>query len=159
MELHSTSATLSEILLEEVQIEFEVDGFNIIAPAKALLYLRPQPNIIFEVSDVPRALKKAVKAGLSQSEAKGSEVRVPVLSGGPTVIELENGTTVNVIPSSLFPMQKDGVLYCRSLPCVALDTGRPLNSIQFSMMNFSRRLRYPLPHLAAPPLANRLLCL
>ena len=151
MQHHSTSETPSEIPLEEVQIEFEVDGLTIVAPARAVLYLRPQPNIVFEVKDVPRALKEATKTKPSQSETTGPEVRVPILSGGPTVIELENGTEVSVIPSSFFPLQKDGVLYCSTLPCVALDTGRPLNSIKFSVMNFSRRLRYPLPHLAAPP--------
>ena len=38
-----------------------------------------------------------------------------------------------------------------TLPCVVLDTGRPLKSIQFSVMNFSRRVSYLLPLLEAPP--------
>ena len=149
--MDSSSESPYEIFLEEMQVEFEVDGLKVVAPARAVLYLRPQPNVVFEVKDVPGALRKAAKAGSSQSGVTGSAVRVPILSGGPTAIKLDNGTAVNVISSRWFPVQKDSVLYGCTLPCVALDTGRPLYSIQFRVMNFSRRLRYPLPYLEAPP--------
>ena len=47
--------------------------------------------------------------------------------------------------------RKRAFCYVSSLPCVVLDTGRALKSIQFSVMNFSRRVFYPLPYLEAPP--------
>ena len=149
--MDSSSESPYEIFLEETQVEFEVDGLKVVAPARAVLYLRPQPNVVFEVKDVPGALRKAAEAGSSQSGATGSAVKVPILSGGPTAIKLDNGTAVNVISSRLFPVQKDSVLYGCALPCVALDTGRPLYSIKFSVMNFSRRLISPLLYLEVPP--------
>ena len=149
--MDSSSESPYEIFLEETQVEFEVDGLKVVAPARAVLYLRPQPNVVFEIKDVPGALRKAAETGSSQSGATGSAVKVPILSGGPTAIKLDNGTALNVISSKLFPVQRDSVLYGCTLPCVALDTGRPLNSIQFNVMNFSRRLIYPLPYLEDPP--------
>ena len=54
MESQSTSEVSSEILLEEMQVEFEIDGRKVSTPAKAVLKLRPSPGIVFKVWDVPR---------------------------------------------------------------------------------------------------------
>ena len=56
MESQSTSEVRSGIFLEEMQVEFEIDGGKVSAPAKAFLYLRPQPSVVFEVRDVPNAI-------------------------------------------------------------------------------------------------------
>ena len=151
MERHSTSEVHTNVPLEEMQVEFEIDGGKVSAPAKAVLYLRPSPSVVFEVWDVPRDLKGAAKAASSQSAPTGSTVRVPTFSEGPSSIRLENGTTVNVVPSSWGINQKERALYASTLPCVVLDTGSLLKSIQFSLMNFSRRVTYLLPLLEATP--------
>ena len=143
--------TQSRVLLEEMQVEFEIDGQNVSAPAKAVLDLHPNPNLVFEVWDVPRNLRRAAKVTPGQSKSSGSTVRVPLLSEGPSTIKLENGTTVNIVLSSWVFNQTERALHASTLPCVVLDTGRPLETIQFSVMNFSQEVYYPLPYLEAPP--------
>ena len=151
MESQSTSEVSSEILLEEMQVEFEIDGRKVSTPAKAVLKLRPSPGIVFKVWDVPRNPEWSDEIAPGQPVFTTSKGSIPMRSEGPTSLRLKNGTTVDVVPSSWSYSQKESVLYVSTLPCVVLDTGRPLKSIQFSVMNFSRRVFYPLPYLEAPP--------
>ena len=149
--MDSSSESPYEIFLEGMQVEFEIDGGKVSAPAKAVLYLRPSPSVVFEVWDVPRDLKGAAKAASSQSAPTASTVTVPTFSEGPSTIRLENGRTVNVVPNSWVVNQKKGALYASTLSCVVLDTGSLLKSIQFGLMNFSRRVIYLMPLLEATP--------
>ena len=151
MERLSTSEVHTNVPLEEMQVEFEIDGRKVSAPAKAVLYLRPSPSVVFEVWDVSRDLKGAAKAASNQSASTGSTIRVPTWSDGPSTIRLENGTTVNVVPKRWSWAQTKSDLYSAQLPCVALDTSSPLKSLQISVMNFSQKVYCPLPHLEAPP--------
>ena len=80
--------------------------------------------------------------------SKGS---IPMRSEGPTSLRLTNGTKVDVVPNSWICTQDEGTLCAARTPYVVLDKGRPLKSIQFNVMNFSRRLIYPLPYLEVPP--------
>ena len=149
--MDSSSESPYEIFLEEMQVEFEIDGGKVSAPAKAVLYLRPSPSVVFEVWDVPRDLKGAAKAASSQSAPTASTVTVPTFSEGPSTIRLGNGTTVNVEPKRWSFAQTKSDLYSAQLPCVALDTSSPLKSLQISVMNFSQKVYCPLPYLEAPP--------
>ena len=151
MESQSTSKVHSEILLDEMQVEFEIDGRKVSVPAKAVLYLRPQPSVAFEVREVPRNPKWSDKLAPGQPVFTTSKGSVPMMSEGPTTLELENGMTVNVVPNSWFPTQKESALYASTLPCVVLDTGTPLEVIRFSVMNFSQKVSYPRPFLDASP--------
>ena len=151
MERNSTSEVHTNIPLEETQVEFEIDGRKVSAPAKVVLYLRPSPSVVFEVWGVPRDLKAAAKAASSQPASTRSTVRVPTWSDGPSTIKLENGTTVNVVLNRWSSAQTKRDLFSAQLPCVALDTSSPLKSLQISVMNFSQKVYYPLPYLEAPP--------
>ena len=151
MESQSTSEVRSEIPLEEMQVEFEIDGRKVSTPAKAVLKLRPSPGIVFKVWDVPRNPEWSDKVVPGQPTLTSPKGSIPLFSEGPTSLRLKNGTTVDVVPSSWICTQEEGTLYAAQLSYVVLDKGRPLKSIQFSVMNFSRRVSYLLPLLEAPP--------
>ena len=147
--MDSSSESPNEIPLEEMQVEFEIDGQKVCAPAKAVLEIRPSPGIIFKVWDVPRNPEWSDEVPPGQPVFTTSQGIIPMLSEGPTTLRLTNGTTVDIVPNSWIFSQEEGTLSAARLPYVVLDSGTPLEVMQFSVMNFSRKVRYPLPHLEA----------
>lgn len=151
MNSDSVTETQSRVLLEEMQVEFEIDGRTVSAPAKVVLALRPIPDVAFEVWDVPRDLRRAAQADPAQLASAATTKWMPMLSEGPATIQLDNGRTVEILPNSWMFSQTENTLYASALPCVGLDTGHPLERMQFSVMNFSPRVRHQYLHLEAPP--------
>ena len=103
----------AEIALTEVDIEFPKEGLS--SRAHVLLSLSPVPDIRFEVLHDSPAIHSLLVDGLIQNE--------------PVAIRLETGVLVQVMPygTSLVPV--DGsVTY--------LDTGEPLHSVDFGLINF-----------------------
>ena len=114
--------------LQEMQIEFELGGQTVKTPAKASLRLIPQPNLVFETSGFP----KPMPSGSLSTEA-------------PTMIKLETGVEVELVPGIWLPFLNDPVLRPRFSPCTVLQTGGLPKSVQFSILNF------PEPLLGAGP--------
>ena len=103
----------AEIALAEVDVEFLKEGLS--SRAKVLLDLSPVPDIRFEVLHDSPAIHSPLVDGLIQNE--------------PVVIRLSPGIQVEVMPygTSLIPV--DGSV-------IGLDTGEPLHSVQFGLINF-----------------------
>ena len=103
----------AEIALAEVDIEFPGTGLS--SRAQVLLSLSPVPDIRFEV--------------LHDSAAIHSLLANSLLQAKPMAIRLNTGIQVEVMPygTSLVPV--DGSV-------IGLDTGEPLHSVQFGLINF-----------------------
>ena len=103
----------SEITLAEVDIEFPKEGLA--SRAQVLLSLSPMPDVRFEVLHDSPAIHSLLVNDLIQNE--------------PTAIRLKTGVQVQVMPfgTSLVPV--DGFV-------TALDTGEPLHSVHFGLINF-----------------------
>ena len=103
----------AEIELTEVDIEFPKEGLS--SQAQVLLSLFPVPDVRFQVlHDSPETHRLLVDA---------------LLQNEPVAIRLKTGIQVQVMPygTSLVPV--DGSV-------VALDTGEPLHSVHFGLINF-----------------------
>ena len=103
----------SEIALAEVDIEFSKEGLS--SRAQVLLSLSPIPDIRFEVLHDSPAIHSLLADGLLQNDYMS--------------IRLKTGVQVQVMPygTSLVPV--DGSV-------TALDTGDPLHSVHFGLINF-----------------------
>ena len=103
----------AEIPLAEVDIEFPKEGLA--SRAQVLLSLSPVPDVRFEVLHDSPAIHSLLANDLIQNE--------------PTTIRLKSGVLVRVMPygTSLVPV--DGAV-------TALDTGEPLHSVHFALINF-----------------------
>ena len=103
----------AEITLAEVDIEFPQEGLA--SRAQVLLSLSPVPDVRFEVLHDSPAIHSLLVNDLIQNE--------------PTAIRLKTGVQVQVMPfgTSLVPV--DGFV-------TALDTGEPLHSVHFGLINF-----------------------
>ena len=103
----------AEIGLGEVDIEFPKEGLS--SRAKVLLSLSPVPDVRFEVLHDSPAIHSLLVNDLIQNE--------------PTAIRLKTGIQLQVMPfgTSLVPI--DGSV-------TALDTGEPLHSVHFGLINF-----------------------
>ena len=103
----------TEIALAEVDIEFPKEGLS--SRAQVLLSLSPSPDIRFEVLHDSPAIHSLLANDLIQNET--------------TYIRLKTGIQVQVMPygTSLVPV--DGSV-------TALDTGEPLHSVHFGLINF-----------------------
>ena len=127
------------ITLGEMQIEFTIDGRSVCVPSKAVQKLLPTPQVVIEVSSVPRVMKSG-----------------PLLADGPSNVRLENGTAIDVVPLRWVPGQQNAVLPVATAPCVVLKSEEPIAKIQFSILNLSSRTeRYPIA-LQAKPWAVRI---
>ena len=131
------------ILLAEMQVSFDIDGRHVSAPAKILQRLWPKPEVVIDVSKVPRSPKP-----ISQRPSTSGKLTVstfPLTSQGPTVLKLEAGERVEVVPSSWFPEQHGDELHLLESPSIALDSGKPMKQLQFTVLNFtSNLLHWPL---------------
>ena len=102
-----------EIALAEVDIEFPKEGLS--SRAQVLLSLSPVPDIRFEVLHDSPAIHRLLVDDLIQNES--------------TAIRFKTGIEVQVMPygTSLVPV--DGSV-------IGLDTGEPLHSVHFGLINF-----------------------
>ena len=100
------------IPLAEMQVEFTIDGRLVSAPGRIIQRLWPYPCVVIEVSNVARDPQP-----LSQ-DATGSSF--PVMSEGPSVVQLESGTWVEVVPESWLFNQREAELHLQKSPIVVL---------------------------------------
>ena len=136
------------IPLGEVSIEFTIDGRSVATLAKAVQNLFPSPAIVLKVSDVPRE-PWSVKP---VPEQPGVITRsAPMTSEGPSVIKLENGIKLDVVPLAWVAIQRDAILHLEQSSCVVLQTDTPIKSMQFSVLNFSWSAPTSQLVLQAPP--------
>ena len=114
----------SEITLAEVDIEFSEEGLS--SPAQVLLSLSPVPDIRFEVLHDSPAIHSLLVDGFFQNE--------------PIAIKLKTGIQVEVRPygTSLVPVGSS---------VTGLDTGEPLHSVHFGLINFRDFMKRGLPEL------------
>ena len=135
------------IPLGEMEVEFEIDGRMVRAHAKALERLIPSPDLVLEVSNVPREPRPLDG---SPYEATTPSVRsFPITSEGPSTVQLENGRQVPIVPTSWSLFQDYGVLHLQEIPTVVLDAGNLIASMRFSLLNFTSA-RCPLILQAQP---------
>ena len=137
------------ILLDELQVQFTIDGRLVSASARVFQRLWPRPQVVFEIANIQRDPQP-----ISQSTPGSTEQTVstfPLMSEGPSTIQLENGTQTRVVPSSWLLHQDDAVLHLEQSPNVVLNTGKPMVSLQYDVLNITRDLfHWPLA-LQAPP--------
>ena len=103
----------AEIALAEVDIEFPKGGLS--SQAQVLLSLSPVPDIRFEVLHDSPAIHSLLANDLLQNES--------------TAVRLKTGIQVEVMPygTSLVPVDSS---------VTGLDTGEPLHSVHFGLINF-----------------------
>lgn len=141
------------ISLGEMRVAFVIDGRSVRTPAKAVLNLFPSPHVVFEVSDVPRDPWSVEPA----AQRPGVTVRsAPITSEGPSVITLESGIRLNVVPLSWMATQSKGSFHPAQSPCVVLQTNSPIRSMRFGVLNFSRSGGSQPLFLQAPPWSVRI---
>ena len=114
-------------LLAELQVQFTLDGRFVSAPSRVFQRLWPSPQVVFEISNVQRDPQP-----ISQS------------TSGSTF-------PLKVVPTSWLFHQDDAVLHLKESPSVILNTGKPLVSLRYDVLNITRDLfHWPLT-LQAPP--------
>ena len=103
----------ADIVLAEVDVEFPKAGLS--SRVQVLLSLSPVPEIRFEVLQDSPAIHSLLIDGLIENE--------------PVAIRLNTGIQVEVMPygTSLVPVNGS---------VIGLDTGEPLHSLQFGLINF-----------------------
>ena len=137
------------ILLAELQVQFTIDGRLVAAPARVFQRLWPRPQVVFEIINVqgdPQPNPADTPGSIQQTSRS-----YPALSEGPSTLQLQDGTQIEVVPSSWLVHQHDAVLHLEESPSVVLNTGKPMVSLQFDVLNITRDLfHWPLA-LHAPP--------
>ena len=141
------------IPLGKMGIEFIIDGRSVRTLAKAALNLFPTPHIVFEVSDVPRDPWSVEPADQRPDLMVRS---APILSEGPSVITLDNGIQLSVVPLSWMATQQDGSFHPTHSPCVVLQTDRPIEFMEFGVLNFPSSAGEQSHVLQAPPWSVRI---
>ena len=141
------------IPLGAMRIEFIIDGRSVRTPARAVLNLFPSLQVVFEVSDVPRDPWSVEPAAQRPNLTVRS---APILSKGPSVITLENGLPLSVVPFSWMATQRDGSFHPTHSPCVVLRTDSPIKSMQFGVLNFACSGGNQSLTLQAPPWSVRI---
>ena len=137
------------ILLAEMQVQFTIDGRVVAAPARVFQRLWPSPQVVFEISNVqrdPQPISQGTPGSTQQTVSN-----FPVMSEGPSTIQLEDGTPTKVVPSSWLFHQDDAVLQLEESPSVVLNTGKPMVSLQYDVLNITGDLFYWPLALEAPP--------
>ena len=137
------------ILLAEMQVQFTIDGMVVAAPARVFQRLWPSPQVVFEISNVqrdPQPISQGTPGSTQQTVST-----FPVMSEGPSTVQLENDTQTKVVPTSWLFHQDDAVLYFEESPSVVLNSGKPIVSLQYDVLNITMDLfHWPLA-LQAPP--------
>ena len=103
----------ADITLAEVDVEFPKAGLS--SRARVLLSLSPVPDIRIEVIHDSPAIHNLLVDGLIENE--------------PVAIRLNTGVQVEVMPYGTNLVPVDGSI-------IGLDTGEPLRSVQFGLINF-----------------------
>ena len=149
MKTPSMSSANEPILLAEMQVQFAVDGRSISAPAKITYRLWPNPCVVIEVSNIARDPQP-----LTQDPTDCSAENVlsfPLTSEGPSFVQLENGMWVEVVPEPWLFHQQEAELRLRKSPSVVLDQRKPIDHLEFDVLNVTRDLfNWPLTLQAAP---------
>ena len=137
------------IFLAELQVQFTIDGRLVTAPARVFQRLWPRPRVVFEISNVQRDPQPCPQdtPGSTQQTSSTS----PVFSEGPSTLQLQDGTQIKVVPSSWVIHQHDAVLHLEKSPSVVLNTGKPMVSLQFDVLNITNELFRGHLDLQAPP--------
>ena len=123
------------MLLAEMQISFEFYGQEISAPARFVQNLKNNPHIVIQLSEFPWSYELFSDISLPSAERRA--LIAPLLSEGPSEIQLETGTVVEVVPISLIFGQQEFELHFRERPCVVLDLNDPIHEVRFEVMNFT----------------------
>ena len=122
------------ILLAEMQVHFKIDGSLTSAPAKIIQRLWPRPFVTIEVSNVARNPQPFAQ---SSSDPPQKGVLTFPITEGPSVVQLESGVCVEVVPTSWLPFQKEAELRLQKSPSVVLDSGKPITRLQFDVLNIT----------------------
>ena len=104
------------ILLEETWIT-DIDGQSVRTPVRVMLRLLPQPKFVVEFDDFPEFAPHTNKENCRISFPNGGKVDMYVL----------RLRVAQKIQGAFSPIQN---------PCTVLNQGRPLQSVQFGILNF-----------------------
>ena len=141
------------ILLAEMDAEFVIDGRLVSAPARVLERLLPYPQVVIEVSNVPREPEPMSPSASDQQSP--TVVTFPITSEGPSTVQLDNGMRVKVVASSWVLNQTEMILHLQESPCVVLNSGNPISRLHFSLLNFTGDVfDWPISLQAPPWLVN-----
>ena len=134
------------ILLAEMEVQFIVDNRLISAPGRVFQRLWPSPWVIIEVSGVTRDLQPS-----PSSMASKEDLSIPLASVGPSSVQLENGTRVEVVSIPWLFGQEDAVLHLKKSPYTVFESGEAISNLHIDVLNITGDLfRLPL-NLEAPP--------
>ncbi len=122
-------------LLAEMQVSFDFQNRRLTTPARFVQHLKPYPHVIVRISDFP--WDRQLIRDISSPTPDGNAMITPALLEGPCEIQLESGTVVPVVPTSLLTRQKEIELHLRQRPSVVLNLNEPMNEIRFEVMNFT----------------------
>ena len=141
MDTSPTFRTNSSIILAETEVEFLLDGRSVRAPAKAVQKFFPKVHLTLEVTDVartPQWAKQRIFREPTISVLKdGQTVSTPLVTAGPSSVRLANGTEIDVVPAQWLHGQSEAILDIAHSPCVALRLDKPMDHIQFGVVNFT----------------------
>ncbi|MYC08012.1 MAG: hypothetical protein F4X57_12715 [Chloroflexi bacterium] len=93
-----------------------IDGHSVKVPVNVMLRMLPSPEVVFESDHLPTLLLRNVEQG--------------------NKVELENGTEIDVLLNSMNSSGSGSLIPSRQ-PVMALDEGRPIQSVRFSVINLS----------------------
>ena len=141
------------IVLEEMEVEFEIDGRRVSAQARAVEQLFPVPQVVFELSDVPRE-PQWVRESIPGNPSR-EIVSVSPISEGPSQLTFENGNEVEVVPSSWLFTQTEATLRLAESPSVVLRSSAPITQVQFGVLNVSHPVLHSRIELRASPWSLR----
>ena len=119
------------ILLAETRVKFHIDGNLTSASARVTQQLWLRPSVIIKVSDVARN-PQPISESLSDSAPKSV---LPLLSEGPSKVQLENGVWIAVVPTPWLTFQQEAELRLQQNPNTVLDTGEPITRLKFDLLN------------------------
>lgn len=104
------------IFLEETWIT-DIEGQSVRTPVRVILRLLPQPKLIVEYDDFPEV----------RSHIRKEECHISFENGGKGDMYVFRSRMAEKIEGAFSPVRQ---------PCTILDKGRPLQSVQFSILNF-----------------------
>ena len=123
------------ILLAEMQVQFKIDGSLTSAPGRVVQRLWPRPFVTIEVFNVARNPQPIAQS--SSDPASKSSLTYPLLSDGPSMVQLDSGKWIEVVPTSWHPFQQEAELRLQNSPSLVLDSGKPITRLQFDLMNIT----------------------
>ncbi|MDE2780323.1 MAG: hypothetical protein OXI91_11700 [Chloroflexota bacterium] len=142
-----------DILLAEMVVEFVIDGRCVSAPARILERLSPHPQVVIEVTDVPRQPQPISRSTPDRQTSTISTF--PPTSKGPSEVRLGSGVRIGVVANDWVFNQTDATLHLQLNPCVALDLRNPIFKLHFSLLNLTGDVfDWPIKLEAPPWLVN-----